>query len=160
MVARLLGIERLLHRAIYLAEPAQLWQFAFGAEFPSGHFVSLLAANTCDLPAGHIADFCDKLLRHGCAYLCAWGPDCERVHDVMDQTVVGPNPPATDRGCVMTAWHSCESIEQTAEFFLCSTLPDEEFAPGGCALSLIIAVGNLEWSRTIETTVQASLRAR
>src|SRR5262245_58549337 len=31
----------------------------------------------------------ELILASGCKYLCAWGPDCERVHDIFDEVIVG-----------------------------------------------------------------------
>ena len=76
------------------------------------------------LAAAELGEFCRHLLRSGCAYLCTWGPDCERVHDVMDQAVVGENPPDTYLGCVMTTWHEKESLIDALEYFFDCTLPD------------------------------------
>jgi hypothetical protein len=104
----------------------------------------------CAMDARGLSDealqiFCSTLLRLGCAYLCTWGPDCKRVHDIMDRVVVGDDPPATYVGCVMTTWHAKDCLEDAIDYFLTCTYPDEDYAPNGCGAALIISVGSDDW---------------
>lgn len=102
-----------------------------------------------------IANFCSILLSLGCAYFCTWGPDCERVHDIMDRQVIGENPPDTYLGCVMTTWHENDSLEEALNFFLTCTEPVEDFAPAGCGAALIISIGSKDWPASIERYVKS-----
>ncbi|HVG27342.1 MAG TPA: hypothetical protein VM865_07035 [Acidobacteriaceae bacterium] len=59
----------------------------------------------------------DLLVRHGLAYLQAWGADCERWHDVVDRvnidrlTSLGVYPEgAWDP--LMTTWHARQSLHE------------------------------------------------
>lgn len=112
----------------------------------------------CAMDAKSVSDnalqlFCMALLRLGCAYLCTWGPDCERVHDVMDSVAVGDNPPTRHAGCVMTTWHANDSLDEALDYFLTCTYPDEEYAPDGCDFALIISAGSSDWSAVIAQQV-------
>ena len=107
------------------------------------HFVCLCVMDARNTSADELGSFCSNLLRTGCAYFCAWGPDCERVHDAMDAEIVGDDPPTTYIGCVMTTWHANEALRDAFGFFLDCTAPDEDFAPDGCASALIIVVDQL-----------------
>jgi len=49
-------------------------------------FVCLCAMDASSISSDALSGFCSELVDRGCAYFCAWGPDCERLHDVMDQT--------------------------------------------------------------------------
>jgi len=71
-------------------------------DIPGRHFKYFCALNAEALPADQLGRFCSHLLQLGCAYLCAWGPDGERIHDIMDEEIVGDNPPQSYTGCVMT----------------------------------------------------------
>jgi hypothetical protein len=84
---------------------------------------------------------CARLLDLGCVYLCAWGHDCERVHNVMDEMVVGSSPPETYRAPVTTTWHARESLEETVDFFLQSANPNEDFEPVGDCHAVILTIG-------------------
>jgi hypothetical protein len=92
-------------------------------------FACLCVIDASSIETHELSAFCSRLIDLGCAYYCTWGPDCERVHDIMDQQVIGENPPATDIGCLMTTWHAQESLAEAVDFFLTWTVPDEEYAP-------------------------------
>jgi hypothetical protein len=124
------------------------------------HFTCFCAMDARNTPANEIGKFCVSLLQLGCAYLCAWGQDCGRVHDIMDEEIVGDNPPKSDWGDVMTTWHSEESIEDALYFFLNCTVPNETYAPDGCDRAVIISVGSGDWAATIEEYVRANTISR
>jgi hypothetical protein len=44
-------------------------------------FCLLLAINASGISNEFIFQTAEKLIEMGIVYLCAWGPDCERVHD-------------------------------------------------------------------------------
>ncbi|MCB9870138.1 MAG: hypothetical protein H6837_09795 [Planctomycetes bacterium] len=85
----------------------------------------------------HIAE---QVLASGCVYLCAWGPGCERVHDIFDEILVGKDPDPADDSVVMTTWHADESLEDALWFFLRSTSPDERYEDS-CRSSVVIVLG-------------------
>jgi len=117
-------------------------------------FVCLCAMDARPIPREALWRFCSHLIDLGCAYFCAWGPDCERVHDIMDEQAIGDNGSAADIGCLMTTWHAKESLLEAIEFFRTCTIPDEEYAPSGCPHGLVIAIGSTEWAVTIEQCVR------
>lgn len=110
-------------------------------------FVCLLAWDARTFQAGEISSFARRLLDAGAVYVCAWGPDCERVHDIIDQESVGPNPPAVVDSVVMTSWHADEPL---AEALWCAliAIPDDAYA-GLCGSTLAIAVGSARWAAEI-----------
>jgi hypothetical protein len=114
------------------------------------YFACFCALDAKRLPAGELGEFCSRLLQDGCAYLCAWGPGCARVHDIMDEQIVGDNPPDSCVGRVMTTWHAEESLPDALSFFLNSTQPDESYAPEGCEVALIISLAASDWNAAIE----------
>jgi hypothetical protein len=91
------------------------------------------------------------LLRHGIAYLCVWGPDCERVHDQFDLERVPDEPKGR---VVMTTWHSKESITDALWFFATCAEPDEGFE-SECTDWVAISVANEAWAETIRVELFA-----
>ena len=87
---------------------------------------------------------------------CAWGPGFERLHDIMDELVVGDNPPDSYIGCVMTTWHADEALD----FFLFDTNPHEDFAPNGCQLALLTSVDSNDWRSAMEQYVSDQINNR
>lgn len=116
-------------------------------------FTCFCAIDANGLHVNEIGSFCASLLQSGCAYLSVWGPDCQRVHDIMDEEVVGDNPPLTEWGDVMTTWHENESLEEALEFFVFDTYPDDTYAPNGCDRAFLFSIGSDDWSRAIERRV-------
>src|SRR3954466_9109316 len=79
-------------------------------QLPSGRFRLFVAADTSNLSSDVISEFASAALSKGMVYFCAWGSDCERLHDIVDEVIVeddigerrfvGPTP--TD--VVITTW--------------------------------------------------------
>lgn len=55
-----------------------------GLPLPEGTFCVLLACDALGVSVDAVSDAIESLLERGMAYLCSWGPDCERVHDITD----------------------------------------------------------------------------
>lgn len=82
------------------------------------NFVLFLAVDATSISAEFIRSAAEALLDSGLVYLCVWGPDCERVHDIFDSVIVERNPDETEADVVMTTWHSAESLQDAIWFFL------------------------------------------
>lgn len=107
-----------------------------------GRFTVLLAADTTGAEVSVLAGFARKLLQAGCVYFCAWGPDCERVHDIFDEMCFEVAP------VIMTTWHSDESLDEALWFFLKGAVPDDRYGEPTVS-ALTISVGRLEWDEQI-----------
>ncbi len=55
-------------------------------------FVCLLAWDARAARVEEISETARQLLDAGAVYVCVWGPGGERVHDIIDEESVGPNP--------------------------------------------------------------------
>jgi hypothetical protein len=156
---RLIGHNARFDRQIWLLDLDDLHTPFDWGELQNQKFVCLSAVNATSIPTDELSVFCSRLIAFGCAYFCAWGPGCERVHDIMDELAVGDNPPETDLGCLMTTWHARESLAAAVDFFLTFTVPDEEFAPSGCSFGLAVAIGSAEWASQIERHLRDQIAA-
>jgi hypothetical protein len=142
----------------------QIWLLALDAltvpfecdELQKQQFACLCVIDASPIETDGLSAFCSRLIDLGCAYFCTWGPDCERVHDIMDEQAIGENPPATDIGCLMTTWHAKESLAKAVNYFLTCTVPDEEYAPAGCGYGLAVVVGPTDWVTNIERHLRQS----
>ncbi len=88
-----LGRHNASGRDVYLLTLNSLNTLFFLPTSEVAHFACLCALNAKSLPPDEIGRFCSRLLDLGCAYFCAWGTESERVHDIMDEMVVGGTPP-------------------------------------------------------------------
>src|SRR5262245_29244509 len=75
----------------------------------SAGFVCLIAWDARAAAPDEIAEVARRVLDAGAVYVCAWGPDCERVHDIIDEEHVGPSPGPTVNSGVRTTGHDDES---------------------------------------------------
>jgi hypothetical protein len=109
---------------------------------PTRHFVALLAADAAGVHAGALAEFSRRLLRAGCVCFCAWGPDCERVHDVFDSECFDIEP------VIMTTWHAKDSLDEALWFFVSYAYPDDGYRDTSGA-ALAISIGKPGWDEQI-----------
>jgi hypothetical protein len=111
-------------------------------------FVCLLAWDARAVGVEEISAIARQLLDAGAVYVCVWGPDCERVHDIIDAESVGPNPEVTTDSVVMTTWHADESLADALNFVRVAAVPDDRHAEG-CGSTLGIAIGSPQWTAEI-----------
>lgn len=120
---------------------------------PTPHFVCLLAWDARNESAEAISKFADLLINRGLAYLCAWGPDCSRVHDLFDETEVdgwiGEGIVSGRKHVIMTTWHQDESLDEALWFTLICAYPNEYYTDT-CGSCIAVSIGNAEWNRHIE----------
>ena len=96
-------------------------------------FILFVAADASGGDKAQIRQFAAAAIRSGCGYICAWGEECEVVHDVFDEEAV-----AIDR-FVMSTWHADESVARALYFALTNAHPDEdEFADVEAAVVLAV----------------------
>ena len=91
---------------------------------PLSRFRLFVAADTSHSSVEEISAFAEGALIAGMVYFCAWGPGCERFHDIVDEIIAddrvsGRNrflPPTSD-DVVMTTWHAHETLEEALDYF-------------------------------------------
>jgi hypothetical protein len=117
---------------------------------PSPYFVCLIAWDATGASDEAVRSVAEKLVGAGCVYACCWGPDCERVHDMIDRIDVERDPGA-DR-VVMTTWHGRDSLARALWFFLNLTQPDPAYE-AGCGCSVAISIGSEQWAAQIQSAL-------
>lgn len=128
---------------------------------PSIRFRLFAAADMTSTTPDAIAHFAREALRNGMVYFCAWGPDCERFHDIVDEVIVsddmgdrlfaGPNKSDT----VMTTWHSDETLEEALDFFVNNALPTAGFEAES-NYWVVVSVNSTEWTSKIRRQLEAA----
>src|SRR5437016_4705060 len=93
-------------RSTHLLELDSWRDWPADLKLPSTHFCLLIAADGLDTHADTISALAASAIRAGCAYVCAWGPACEFVHDVFDETYLGPDDLPPGQPVLMSTWHS------------------------------------------------------
>lgn len=119
--------------------------------YPSKHFVLLIAADFDNVPSEEITKIAKQLIDKGLAYICAWGPSCEKAHDAFDLANVLWEEETGKEFHVMSTWHSKEPIEEALWFALYSAFVDEEIWEN--TTTVCISVANPEWQKIIQQSL-------
>lgn len=148
--AELVGKDSVTGRDLFVLALRTPEEFPEEVVLSSPRFACLLAWDATDVDAERVDRLARKLLDSGAVYISAWGPDCERVHDIIDEQGLGPNPPAVvDRG-VITTWHATEPLAEAIWFVLHNSWPDETCA-AECGATLGVAIGSPAWATEIRS---------
>ena len=120
-------------------------------DLPAGNFACLLVWDARGVTADDLSAFVEPLLRAGASYFVCWGPDCERVHDIIDEIVSSPGNDfgVPEDSCIMTTWHDAEPLRDALWFFLVNSWPDEHYE-NSTHVALAISVGSSAWAAEIE----------
>ena len=108
----------------------------------------LIAADANMISVDIIAATAEQYIDAGLIYVCVWGPDCERVHDIFDEVHVGDGsvePVIT----LMSTWHSDASLEEAIWYFLESARPLDT-SVGTILRTLQSRLVETAWEQTIE----------
>ncbi len=117
---------------------------------PSACTVLFIAADARSVHTDTIVRAADRMLSSGLRYVCAWGPDCERVHDIFDEVHAG-NGTGDPAFTLMITWHSNESLEEALWFFIANAFPVD--AGTGAASHLAVTVDRADWTATVDTSL-------
>jgi hypothetical protein len=117
---------------------------------PARNFVCLLAWDARAASVDEVSALVEPLLRAGASYFVCWGPDCERVHDIIDEIASYPDNDfgVPEDSCIMTTWHSSEPLCAALWFFLVNSAPHEHYQDSTRA-ALAISIGSSAWAAEV-----------
>jgi hypothetical protein len=118
----------------------------------SSHFVLFIAADATSIAEQTILDAGEKLLSAGMVYACVWGPDCERVHDLLDAAILKNNPSESDADVVITTWHSKDTIKEAVWFFMNCAWPAPAYEQA-CSSWVAAVIGSPEWEQLVREAI-------
>ena len=113
------------------------------------HYQLFLAMDGHNEIVGDLGNIPKQLIEEGLAYLCSWGPDCSRVHDIFDEASVQIEIETGNDRLIMTTWHEDDTLDEALWFLVYCAVPDEILF-ASCRTSYIVSVANPEW--TLEIT--------
>lgn len=132
---------------LYLNSPKDLPD---SLQMRSKYFACLLACDAASETNESIGNLASRLLDQGLSCILAWGPGCERVHDIFDeQEVCGRQGLIPDNATVMSTWHNDESLEEVLSFALATAIPDDFFMEETGSL-LCLVIGRKEWYKELK----------
>ena len=120
------------------------------------HFLLLLAWDAPDIEEEKLISLFRPLVDRGLVYFCAWGANCEAVHDAVDHADIERlHKPDDFDHIIMTTWHARESLAKALWFFKACALPLQAYDPADCD-RFAVAVGNPDWAAELEREVLAT----
>jgi hypothetical protein len=132
-------------RDIILISISNIEEFDFKALPQLSRYFTLFIANNKEVITEKYSTKADELIKSGLVYLCTWGNDCERIHDIVDEEIVSLEIEQTrnvnDDNVIMTTWHNKESLKDALWFFLKNTMPTEKYY-NECKSALVLIIGN------------------
>jgi len=122
-------------------------------KLPSSQSVILLVADASGVDPEPVYSAASRLIDRGAIYVCTWGPDCERVHDIFDEADIGDGTKDSDE-FIMTTWHTDDSLHEAVEFFLNCAFPLDQHLDN-CSWIVITVRGATPRSSVEETINRA-----
>jgi hypothetical protein len=137
--------------ALHLALPSD---FPARVGLPPGNFVCLLAWDARGVPVDVVSTLVERLLTAGACYFVCWGPDCERVHDIIDEIDADPRSElgAPDGSVIMTTWHSREPLSEALWFFLRWANPDDHYYDSTRS-AMAVSIGSEAWAAELSAAL-------
>jgi hypothetical protein len=149
--ASLVGRDELHDRDLYVARITNVDEWPERIDEPRPHFIVFLAIDAVGVDTERLKELARKLTKQGMAELCAWGPDCSRVHDVFD--LVDAEFTSTGDAFTGTTWHDDEDLDDALWYALVAAALPEAYWES-CRAILAI-VDRLKWAETIERAFAA-----
>jgi hypothetical protein len=126
--------------------------------FHHPHFLLFLAWDALQMPQENLIKLFRPLVDRGLVYFCAWGNNCEAVHDAIDacdyEERAETGRAESDDSVLMTTWHARDSLAQALWFFKVCAMPARSYDPAECA-RFAVAIGNPAWAAELERQVQS-----
>jgi hypothetical protein len=147
------GYDDVKERALYVLDLDAAEDLPAPVGLPSAHFACLLAWDARVASDAEIARLARWLLDSGAAYVCTWGPDCERVHDIIDGEAAAGDRLVDVNHVVMTTWHDADPLSEAIWFSLFCSWPAAAYETT-CASTLGVAVGSKAWGAEIRAAFE------
>jgi hypothetical protein len=136
-------------RDLYFLSVSSPSQLPENISVPSPHYSVFLALDATKLNVEIISSIVRPLLHAGAVYFCCFGPDCERVHDIVDEEeLLGLSLKSEDGSVIMTTWHDDETLFDALWFFVFNSWPDNKYFES-CRAGIALSFGNPEWDAQI-----------
>lgn len=117
-------------------------------DFPTPHFILLLAANYISINQKEMVDIAAELISKGNACLCAWGDGCTNGDTNWDIAAVESESEKKYGFFTMTTWHEDVSLEEAVWYALNVAFVDDQIWD---STSVILAtIENEDWKQEIE----------
>jgi len=126
-------------------------------DLSSRHFALLIALDAKGIPDSRISDWVSLVLKAGAVSVSAWGPDCERVHDLFDHAIVSglltEGKESSVESVILTTWHDKEPLEDAVNFLVNVIEPAADYK-ATCEAWVAASIGSSAYARQIEASLR------
>lgn len=151
------GTNRENERELYVLEVADPEELPLALPTVGKYSVILIVWDAMAVADQTIGCFARRLIDAGGVYFCTWGPDCERVHDLIDAEWVGNGfTPGTD-STLMTTWHDDDSLADAIWFAIFTAHPIDTYFDE-CRTVIAVCVGCPNWAADVRAAFTDSKR--
>lgn len=147
-MTELRGVDNTSGRHLFSLHVSHLAEYPEHLELASPRFVLFLCADGRVLDDTPVLRFGLRALTQGAAYFCVWGPDCERIHHLLDTACMDAVPNESDDTVIMTTAHKGESLPEALWFAINLAWPASAYEDA-CRTVLALTVESSEWDREI-----------
>lgn len=149
MVANTTGSDPETGRSLMLQTIQTPDEFPDEFTAPSRYFVAMLICDGTRLADKDVFALSRRLIDAGCAYLCCWGRDCERIHDLFDREWIdnGFDPESSDT--IMTSWHTNDPLDDLIEHAIWFTEPTDKYQ-SQCRSVVALVIDDVESASRIK----------
>jgi hypothetical protein len=134
-------------RSLYVLRLDNLSDWPRTLELRSRYFGLFLASDARHCPEDEILRIAELAYSQGCRFLDAWGPDCERVHDLFDHVAFEHDTDQTVESVLLTSWWTHETLDDALYTFVFTSLPASDYS--SCESWLACVVGNDDWAAQV-----------
>jgi hypothetical protein len=143
-----LGSDPRTGRDLFMLDVSAPSRIPDAISLSSQHFICFIACDGLIWSIDDIGEAAARLARSGAVYFCIWGPDCERVHDVVDEVLVGARGDIGNDEVVPTTWHDEEELREALGFAARVAKPATAYEKT-CSSILAISVAHGHWPQAI-----------
>ena len=143
------GIHPATQTPLFVAELPS-FEALGNVDLPTKPITLFLAGDTSKVSPDKIGRVAETFLNEGVRFVCAWGEDCKRVHDIFDEVYIGDGTEPYNFH-LMTSWHDDDSFGEALWFFLNCAHVDEEIAD---AASFAVRIGDPTGTAPIGEAIQ------
>jgi len=144
-VVEAVGYDAATDRELFLLGLDGVGELPAKLRLPTRHFACLLVLDGRPAPAGDVQRTALRLLQEGAVYLSVWGPDCERIRSLVDDTILISETEASEESIVLTADHEAESLEAALAHLLECSVPASRYVET-CRAALVVVVNAPGWA--------------
>jgi hypothetical protein len=142
------GVDATSGREMRFLELESLDDWPDAMDLDPPHFVLLLACDAARVKDPRLRDVARRAVEQGMVYLCAWGPECDRVETIFDEagtdTVGGGDP----EGTILTESDGEEPLGEVVRNAVRLVAPATDYEES-CATTLVVTVGNESWAEEV-----------